>query len=106
MSEIPESIESLIEGIRRGAGALSAYQLDVAIAETQARRDVSAVHKLPQTAERWNDLLIALADVRMMRAQVAREIEDMTGPAVLVRPLTAAELAAVEFDDTPQEPTC
>lgn len=103
MSEVPESIEAQIEGIRRSAAGLTDYQLDLAIAETQARRGVAAAHKLPRTADTYNDLLCALVDVRTMRHQAAREIDDMTAPAITVRPLTADELA--EGGDG-QEPPC
>lgn len=104
-NEIPESIEAQIEGIRRQAGELSDYRLDETLAVTRARRDVAAAHKFHETAAAWQELTLALADVRTARAEVAREIEEMTGPPPpIVRPLTAEELAAVHFDD--EEPPC
>ena len=108
MSNVPESIETMIEGVRREAAALGDYDLDVRIAETQARRNVAAGHEYAESAEQYNRLLIALADVREEREAVRREIEDLTGPpSPIVRALTAEELAEIEFDDdTPEEPSC
>jgi hypothetical protein len=105
--DTPESVETQVERIRRHAGGLSDYRLDLAIAETQARRDVAAAHRLPGAAAMWNGLLIALADVRTVRTQTAREIEDLTGPpSPIVRALTAEELAEADFADEPMEPPC
>jgi hypothetical protein len=93
MSETPESIEVQIEGIRREAGGLSDYHLDEALAVAVARRDVAAAHRLPLTADAWQELTLALDEVRRMRAEAAREIAAMTGPpAPVVRPLTTEEL--------------
>ena len=95
---IPPSTEALIEAVRRESAALEDYDLDVRIAETQARRDVAAAHRYAESAEAYNRLLMALADVRSEREAVRREIEDLTGPGIRTRPLTAAELE--------EEPPC
>lgn len=93
MSDTPESIEVQIEGMRRNAAGLSDYDLDVALAVAVARRNVAAAHRMPQTAEVWADLTIALDDVRRMRAAALREIAALTGPPEpTTRPLTAEEL--------------
>lgn len=80
MSEVPESTESLIESMRRNAAGMDDYALDVAVAETVARRDVAVAHGFPRTAETSNSLLIELCNVRDMRFQAAREIEALMGP--------------------------
>ena len=89
---IPPSTEALIEAVRRESAGLEDYDLDVRIAETQARRDVAAAHRYAESAEAYNHLLLALADVRSEREAVRLEIEDLTGPGIRTRPLTAAEL--------------
>ena len=108
MTNVPKSTEALIEAVRRESAGLEDYDLDVRIAETQARRNVAAGHEYAESAEQYNRLLIALADVREEREAVRREIEDLTGPpSPIVRALTAEELAEIEFDDdTPEEPSC
>ena len=98
MSNVPESIETMIEAVRRESAGLEDYDLDVRIAETQARRDVAAAHRYAESAEASNHLLLALADVRSEREAVRLEIEDLTGPGIRTRPLTAAELE--------EEPPC
>lgn len=109
---LPESVEALVEGIRREAGALSDYRLDEQLAIAVARRDVAAAHKFPLTAAAWQELALALDDVRRARVEVRREIEVLTGPprdrpAGVARLLTAEESAAVLFEDElPQEPPC
>lgn len=106
--EIPESVEGMVEGLRRGAAGLDDYHLDLSLAMARTRRDVAAAHLLPETAATWQDVTLALDEVRQMRTEARCELEDLTGPppAAVVRPLTAEELAAIEFDDTPQEPPC
>ena len=95
---IPPSTEALIEDVRRESAGLEDYDLDIRIAETQARRDVAAAHKHAESAEAYNRLLMALADVRSEREAVRLEIEDLTGPGIRTRPLTAAEIE--------EEPPC
>ena len=95
---IPPSTEALIEAVRRESAGLEDYDLDVRIAETQARRDVAAAHRYAESAEAYNRLLQALADVRSERDAVRLEIEDLTGPGIRTRPLTAAEIE--------EEPPC
>jgi hypothetical protein len=106
--EIPESIEAQVERIRRTSGGLTAYHLDEQVAVALARRDVAAAHGQAAVAAAWHDALLALADVRRMRADAAREIEDLTSPVRVLRPLTPEELAESEWDDddTPAEPPC
>lgn len=105
--ETPASREVVFEHIRRNADGLSDYDLDEHLAVAVARRDVATAHARSTGADMWNDLAILLADTRTTRAQVAREVEELTGPPLpLIRPLTAEELAEVRFDDTPPEPQC
>lgn len=93
MSDTPESIEVQIEGIRRNAAGLSDYDLDVALAVAVARRNVAAAHRMPEVAEVWADLTVALDDVRRMRAAAMRDIAALTAPPeATTRPLTAEEL--------------
>lgn len=104
--EIPESVETQVERIRRNAGGLSDYHLDEQLAVAVARRDVAAAHGLSAAAAAWQDVTLALDEVRRMRAEAGREIEDLTSPVRVLRPLTAEELAESSFDDEPQEPPC
>lgn len=93
MTEIPPSIEGQVESLRRHAAGLSDYHLDEQIAVTVARRDVAAAHGATHAAEVWQSLLVSLDDVRRSRAEVRREIEELTGPPPpTVRPLTDDEL--------------
>lgn len=94
------SLEVAFEGIRRDAIEASPRDLDEHLAVAVARRDVAAAHGLSLVAELWNDLAIMLDDMRSARLGVAREIEEMAGPApAVVRPLTAEELAECEWPD-------
>lgn len=103
--EIPPSREVTFEAIRRNSAELSTFDLDEQLAMAVARRDVAAAHKRATSAETWNDLAIMLADMREMRAKVAREVEMLTGPPEpVVRRLTAQELAESRFDDDTPEP--
>lgn len=100
--EVPESLEAQVEGLRRDAAGLDDYQLDLALAVAQARRDVAAAHRLDRTAAVWQDVLLAYDDVRRARQRVRAEIEELTGPPPpIIRALTPEELA----EDT-QEPPC
>ena len=94
---IPESIETQVERIRRDAGGLSDFHLDEQLAVAVARRDVAAAHRLSIAAAAWQDVALALADVRQMRADAGRELEDLMSPVQVLRPLTPEELA----DDDP-----
>lgn len=107
MSEIPMTLEATIEGARRASAGLDDYRLDIEIATACAKRDVAVAHGYDQVATLWAEVLIALDDVRRGRMQVRREIEEMTGPRIMMRPLTAEELAESEWDDDePMEPPC
>lgn len=96
---VPESIETQVERIRRHAGGLSAFHLDEQLAVASARRNVAAAHGLAIAAAAWQDVALALTEVRRMRAEAGREIEDLTSPVHVLRPLTAEELAESNFDD-------
>ena len=99
-AEIPASREVVFEQIRRRADELSAYDLDEQLAVAVARRDVAGAHARGTSADMWNDLAIMLADIRETRAQVAREVDELTGPPPpVVRPLTDDELAHSHFTD-------
>lgn len=104
---VPPSIEIQVENLRRTAAGLSDHQLDEHLAVAVAKRDVAAAHKLHAAAAAWQELALALDDVRRARTQHAREIEELTGPPPLVwRPLTAEELAESTFPDEQPDPPC
>lgn len=97
--EIPESVETQVERIRRNAGGLSDYHLDEQLAVAMARRNVAAAHRLSITAAAWQDVALALEEVRRMRAEAGREIEALTSPVRVLRPLTPEELAESDIDE-------
>lgn len=97
---VPESIELFTEHYRRVAAELSDYRLDEALAITIARRDVAAAHGRYISAQNWNKIAVAYAEVRDARTKAMREIDDMTGPQAITRPLTDDELEDID------EPPC
>lgn len=93
MTDIPESTEGLIEGLRRSAALAGDYELDEHLAVAIARRDVAAAHGRHATAKTWHETALALEEVRRTRTEMAREVAALTAPPLMVRPLTAEELA-------------
>lgn len=84
----------------RQAAGVPAFELDEHIAVAIARRDVNAAHGYHRAAESWNTMAITLADVRQLRADHAREVEELTGPPPpTTRRLTPEELAEGEGDE-------
>ena len=71
-----QSIEGQVAEIVRDSWGLDDLQLDLAIGQAGARRDVYAAHGRSEAADVWNDLLIELCDARRERARVARELSD------------------------------
>ena len=65
----------LVERTLRESWGLSDFELDLAIAQAQARRDVHAAHGRAAGAEVWSDLLCRLVDARRLRAEVARDTD-------------------------------
>ena len=102
MSNVPESIETMIEGVRREAAALDAYNLDQRIREAVGRRDVAAAHGREHVARCYNDILIALDGSRVMRSEVFHEIEQLTSPPGPVRPM--ATIDESDDDETTELP--
>ena len=103
MSNVPESIETMIEALRREAAALDDYRLDQRIRETVGRRDVAAAHGREHVARCYNDILIALDASRVMRSEVSREIEQLTSPPGPVQPMAIIDESD---DDETTEPPC
>lgn len=93
--EAPQSIEALIESARRNAGDLSPHGLDEQIAVAVARRDVASSHGLHSTAETWQRLVLALADVRSLQHQAGAELDQLVCP-----------VDVLEDGDTQCEPPC
>lgn len=86
------SPEVVMEMLRRKAGDLSDHDLDEQIAVTAARRNVAAAHGREKAAGVLHDALEVFYDVRQMRTQVGRELDEMTSPVRVLRPLTPEEL--------------